>query len=57
MTGAAAIAGEIYFAWTNAHGALSAVLPGGNLGLKPDEFEVVEWADPACFPLGAAAHG
>jgi len=32
--------------WTNSYGAVAAVLPDGQrLGLKPDEFEVVEWID------------
>ena len=38
--------GETYPAWTNRHGAVSAILPCGNkLGLYPYEFEVVEWLD------------
>ena len=35
---------EIYFARTNKHGAVSAIMPNGKtLGLYPDEYEVVEW--------------
>jgi hypothetical protein len=33
-----------YPAWTNRHGAVSAILPNGDkLGLMPNEFEVVEF--------------
>ena len=36
--------GEEYDVYVNSHGAISAVLPNGkNLGLKPYEFEVIEW--------------
>lgn len=36
----------VYPAWTNSHGAVSAVFSDGRaLGLKPGEFEVVEWYD------------
>lgn len=36
--------GEEYDVYVNSHGAVAAVLPNGkNLGLKPYEFEVVEW--------------
>lgn len=36
--------GSILPAWTNSYGAVAAVYPNGKtLGLKPDEFEVVEW--------------
>lgn len=36
--------GEEYPCCTNSHGAVSAVLPDGReLGLKPDEFIVIEW--------------
>jgi hypothetical protein len=34
-----------YDAWVNQHGAVAAILSGGELGLKPDEFEVIEWHD------------
>lgn len=38
--------GKTYPAWTNKYGAVAAVFPDGrNLGVKPDEFEVVEWHD------------
>ncbi len=47
--------GDVFFAETNQHGAVSAVLPGtvskyypllcDCLGLMPDEFEVVEWME------------
>jgi hypothetical protein len=40
-----AVKGEEYDAWVNRNGAVSAILPNGELlGLKPDEFEVTEWA-------------
>lgn len=33
-----------YPAWTNSHGAVCAVLDNGQkIGVKPDEFEVIEW--------------
>ena len=36
--------GRTYPAWTNSYGAVCAVFPDGDkLGLKPDEFEVIEW--------------
>lgn len=35
-----------YPAWTNSYGAVCAVFPDGRkLGVKPNEFEVVEWFD------------
>jgi hypothetical protein len=47
--------GDVFLAETNSHGAVSAVLPGtiykfnpllcDCLGLKPDEYEVVEWME------------
>jgi len=38
---------EEYPAWTNRHGAVSAILPDGDkLGLYPSEFEVVDWIYP-----------
>jgi hypothetical protein len=39
-----AVNSATYPAWTNSYGAVCAVFPDGDmLGLKPDEFEVVEW--------------
>lgn len=39
--------GDVFPAWTNSHGAVSAILPNGDkLGLYPSEFEVVEWLEP-----------
>lgn len=36
--------GRTYVAWTNSYGAVAAVMDNGkNLGLKPGEFEVIEW--------------
>lgn len=38
------IQGNEYYCWVNSYGALSAILPNGQqLGLKPGEFEVVEF--------------
>ena len=34
---------EVYEVWVNTHGAVSAFLTEDMLGLKPNEFEVVEW--------------
>lgn len=40
--------GDVFPAWTNSHGAVSAVLPNGEkLGLYPSEFEVVQWLTDA----------
>ncbi len=39
-----ALAGAVYAAWTNIHGAVAVVVKDGQkLGVKPDEFEVVSW--------------
>ncbi|HRH44030.1 MAG TPA: hypothetical protein PKY82_20535 [Pyrinomonadaceae bacterium] len=33
-----------YYVWVNSYGAVSAILPNGEtLGLRPSEFNVVEW--------------
>lgn len=41
--------GRDYEAWTNSYGAVSAVVEDGQkLGLRPDEFEVIEWHE--CSP-------
>jgi len=41
-----AVTGQTYPAWTNSYGAVAIVYPDGRkLGVKPDEFEVVEWRD------------
>ena len=38
---------EVYEAWTNSHGAVCGICRNGfKLGVKPDEFEVVEWYVP-----------
>lgn len=37
--------GEIHPAWTNSHGAVSAIINGVALGLYPNEFEVKEWVN------------
>lgn len=42
--GTLCIEGNEYYVWVNSYGAVSAILPNGEmLGLKPDEFEVTEW--------------
>lgn len=39
-----AVEGEVYEVYTNSNGAMSVYLPSGNrLGIKPGEFEIVEW--------------
>jgi hypothetical protein len=41
---AVAPVGFTYPVWTNSYGAVSAVFPDGSkLGLKPHEFEIVDW--------------
>lgn len=38
---------ETYECWTNSHGAVAGICANGfKLGVKPDEFEVVEWYMP-----------
>ncbi len=35
---------EEYPCWTNSHGAVAVVFPDGRkLGVRPDEFEIIEW--------------
>jgi hypothetical protein len=42
--GTICIGGNEYYVWVNSYGAVSAILPNGErLGLKPDEFEVIEF--------------
>lgn len=37
-------AGAVLSSWTNSHGAIAVVLNDGiHLGIKPGEFEIVEW--------------
>lgn len=44
--GTIALSGYPYEVYVNPLGAVSAILPNGEkLGLKPDEFEVVEWVE------------
>ena len=44
LRGLAAVKGQDYPVWVNSHGAVSAILSGGQrLGLYPAEFEVVEF--------------
>lgn len=39
-----AYSGQEYPCYVNSHGAVSLILPIGELlGVKPDEFEVIEW--------------
>lgn len=46
LSPAVAVYSATYPAWTNSYGAVAAVLADGkHLGLKPDEFEIVEWHD------------
>lgn len=38
------IEGIEYYAWVNSYGAVSAILENGDqLGLKPEEFDIIEW--------------
>jgi hypothetical protein len=40
--------GQEYEVWVNSHGAVAAILPDGRrLGLRPYEFEVIEWHEGA----------
>jgi len=39
-----ASAGKEYYAYTNSHGAVSVRVDGQLLGIKPDEFEIVQFA-------------
>lgn len=49
-----AAAGRIYPCTVNSHGAVAAILPNGQeLGVKPDEFEVMEWHAAATAQGGA----
>ena len=42
--GIVAADGIVYECWVNQNGAVSAIVRGGErLGVKPDEFEVVDW--------------
>ncbi len=37
-------AGGEYYVWVNSYGAVSAILENGEqLGLKPEEFDIIEW--------------
>lgn len=47
--------GVVYEAWTNSHGAVAAIIEGDTLGVKPDEFEVVEWHNPNSVPASCPA--
>ena len=38
-----ALAGKTYPCWVNSHGAVAVILGPDMLGVKPDEFEPVEW--------------
>ena len=38
--------GDMFPAWTNSYGAVSALMPDGKLlGVKPNEFVVTEWLE------------
>jgi hypothetical protein len=40
------VQGSEYYVWVNSYGAVAAILENGEqLGLKPGEFEVIEWHD------------
>lgn len=53
-----AINSTTYPAWTNSYGAACAVFPDGKrLGLKPDEFEVVEWHALPPLPIRSGRAG
>ena len=42
-----AIKDRIYEAWVNSHGAVAAIMTNGTkLGIKPYEFEIIEWHEP-----------
>lgn len=48
FSGCIALAGKTYEAWTNIHGAVAVVTESGKmLGVKPDEFMVLDWY-PCC---------
>lgn len=50
-SGTVALNADIYEAWTNSHGAVCAICANGELlGLKPHEFEVVEWHEEPKAP-------
>lgn len=34
---------QVYECWVNSHGAVAVILKDGRLGVKPYEFEVVDW--------------
>lgn len=40
---AVAYKGKEYGCWVNSHGAVAAITEHGMLGVKPDEFEVIEF--------------
>lgn len=46
---------QVYFCWVNSHGAVAGWCDNGEkLGVKPGEFDVVEWYDAK--PPNAPAH-
>lgn len=46
--GMVAGSGREYEVWVNSHGAVAAILEDGRkLGLRPYEFEIIEWHEPA----------
>jgi hypothetical protein len=55
--GTVALIDSEYDAWTNSHGAVCAVCENGEyLGVKPDEFDVIEWhnAHADAPPIGGS---
>lgn len=49
--GLVAAKGQTYEVWVNSNGAVGAIIGDRMLGLKPDEFEVVEWHPTNTSPL------
>lgn len=48
-------AGEEHDVYVNSHGAVSVILPGfDQLGVRPDEFEVIEWHEEKAAPSAAS---
>lgn len=48
-----ATAGDEFNCWVNSHGAVAVITEAGHLGVKPYEFEVIEWHEPAAIEGGA----
>lgn len=57
--GLIAVCDRVYPAWVNRNGAVCAIIGDQQLGVKPDEFEVVAWHEVNCcsqcgLPSGGA---